>query len=53
MFVYLPTLTETQIMFQNFGNAFLHKPPHKGGTGISKNSSRRRAVQGINRRNAN
>jgi hypothetical protein len=23
-------------MVQNFGNAFLHKPPHKGGAGISR-----------------
>jgi hypothetical protein len=23
-------------MVQNLGNAFLHKPPHKGGTGFSK-----------------
>jgi hypothetical protein len=26
-------------MVQNFGNAFLHKPPQKGGTGISRIST--------------
>ena len=34
MFAYLPKLTETHFMVQNFGNAFLNKPPHKSGTGI-------------------